>query len=297
MGKIGNSLSSTVRKILSGAVKEEEIEKIYCGTCIPMENFIDEVPSSYIGNWVGEVLEDEVNELAFKRLSRAMNEEEQNKIIEEIKMEVYTKDNIERAKQKVKEVLSKLLAGGKIIQTRYEIPETQETAEINYTSIRERYIDGKKITSEEVSGESLVDGWSVRAEVTNINGKLYKFIDNHETSLESGGSGIFDNELELIVSEMTGSSELKDERVFFMQEMFPQYREQIDKIAKLMRGQMEKRGFAYVTKQDLYDVLVPEHTADEISEDINSLPTKELVSRVLKTITQDKEKSLEQATH
>lgn len=273
-GLIGNSLSYVMRAVLNGEVSADDIDKIYEGTCITenrMSNFINEIESS-------------LGAIAMKRAEREICQKYGFKSLWDTDDAAIFNQVALRAKELFSEVIAEaegllhnLWDSNKIIQTRYRIPEGQSV--VAKVTPANRQYDQDEHAEYETQGNS-------RREVVQINGEFYEDWNN-SSCLVFGGSKLFNSELELIANQLRKGYSLCNEskenetRIFFMQKLFPQYKDAIaqvsdleiflgeEAILKLLNEALRQNG---------------EHTAEEIGEGIGDLTQSE-VGEALNTIT------------
>lgn len=260
MGKVGNSLSYTMGKILRGEIKYEELDTIYAGTCFTREEAADLI-AEYRFNW---------KDIAVDRAKMELGKESDYKEINERADELLPQVTLEAEK-----LLTQLLDDKKIVQTRYRVPEGQT-------------VDVEIVLCDKESGndtiKSKINGDGIR-EVISINGQLYDSIGGF--SLGTGNSNIFDNELELIANQIANMGNRRISFEFLAKKMFPQHENEIKKMFEHIRSREKEVKYYFPRKDELLEVAQqPEHTAEEIGEAIE--PGAELDA--LKTIIDEKDK-------
>ena len=279
-GLIGNSLSYTMTKILSGEISAEDIDKIYAGTCFTEET-MSELLSAYQTCWDSAALDRARREVCEKygvqKFRELRNEEDYDKAYDE----VYARGDELRptVAAEAEQLLHKLWDEGRIIQTRYRVPKGQ--------TVKARYFpDGS--TEYEVTGT----GQERYDEILDLNGEYYFTPIDNVASLGLQTSGLFNNELELIANQLycgwswDDNSRHDQDRLIFFEKMFPQYKDVITEVGgKLNSGltkELREQGILEMLQEALKER--GEHTAEEIGEGIADLTQGE-VGEALSAIT------------
>lgn len=139
-----------------------------------------------------------------------------------------------------------------------------------YTPANIRFSQGKE--EYETQGSS-------RGEVIQINGEFYEDWYN-AAGLGIGASKLFNNELELITNQLrnglgnSDDSYRKDTRIFFMQKMFPQYKEAIAQVSEKLDWSLSEDDILNLLNEALRQT--GEHTAEEIGDGVKDLTQGEL---------------------
>ena len=282
-GLIGNSLSYTMSKILSGEVSADDIDKIYCGTCFTEET-MSELLSEYQTYWDSAARDRARREVCEKygvqRLGQLRNEEDYDKAYDEL----YARGDELRptVAAEAEQLLHKLWDEGKIIQTRYRVPEGQKVKAKRLPGHEIRYSDGQVLDEVEIEGT----GQGRYDEIVCIDGEYFAYHDTLASSLGLGNSGLYNNEIELLANQIRQGSRTNvfpsEDRSFFLQKLFPQYKEAIAQVMSEMNYELSEK--------DVYDMLQEalrqkgEHTAEEIGEGIADLTQGE-VGEALNAIT------------
>lgn len=272
-GLIGNSLSYTMRKVLIGEVSADDIDKIYAGTCFTEET-MPELISEYEFGWrevandraIAEICKKYGVEKIWDLEGRAEREEAYREVSER-RDELIPEVTVE-----AEELLHDLWDNNKIVQTRYQVPKGQ-------TVIVKCPPHG---INEEADKTYETDG-GPRGEVVQINGEFYQDWDD-SASLGWGRSGIFNNELELIANQIDQGFQVttKTSRIFFMQKIFPQYKDAIAQVGEKLSDRPREQEILEMLNEALGKT--GEHTAEEIGEGIRDLTQSE-VGEAFSTMT------------
>ncbi len=260
-GLIGNSLSYTMRKILDGEVSADDIDKIYASTCFT-EDTMSKLISEYEFQW-----DSAARDRAEKEICEKYGVEEIYDLDDREKRIMAHKEAYSRRDEllpivtvEAEELLHNLWDNNKIIQTRYRIPEGE-------TAIVKIVENGQEREFEEGS------------EVVNINGELYYDYSGYSASLGMGTSKLFNSEIELIANQLPNghSIGINEARIFYMQKLFPQYKDTIMQVGQAMKINIKENGFLKLNEGEILDLLNQslnrenEHTAEEIGEGIKDL--------------------------
>ena len=288
-GLIGNSLSYTMQRILSGEVSVDDIDKIYAGTCIA-EDRMSGLLQEYNYYWENVARERAEAEICQKNGVEDIWDLEDKEKRHQAREELYA-----RAREITPEVateaetlLHKLWDEGRIIQTRYRVPEGQ-TVRAKLLPSRSKWYDGKEAQKEvEVTGR----GEGRSDEILDLNGEYYYCYDTGVASLGRQRSGLFNNELELIANQLYNGwswdddTEKDGDRLFCFEKIFPQYKDVIAEVG----GKLNKESIRELREQGVLEMLQEalkargEHTAEEIGEGIGDLTQGE-VGEALNAIT------------
>ena len=292
-GLIGNSLSYSMSSILSGRISAEDIDKIYAGTCFTEET-MPNLLSQYKDYWDSAAYDRAEKEICEKygveKLIELKNGEEYEKAYDE----VYTRGDELRATvaREAEELLQKLWDEGKIIQTRYRVPQGQKVKAKVFPGHERHYYGGEIVDEVEIEGKEQ----GRYDEILCLNGEYYDYTDSATVSLGVASNGLFNNEIELLANQLVRGFSNDDrniDRIFFLGKMFPQYKDAIEQVSsKLDYGSSEKE-----VLEMLEEALRQkgEHTAEEIGEGLGDLTQGE-IGEALHVITNDRETQKDQHT-
>ena len=268
MGEIGKNLSNTLYKILVRETTVENIEKVFIDFELKKDDFLEEFM-----DWSGL-------HAAIYRAQRKLKEEYcfvDIKILEEQDKEKYAEYEtiIEQEKKKVakeaEEILERLLDEGKIISTVKEIKKGEKITAIIVPGQEKNYPDSKDGCVEINGSEDMK-----KRNIICINGKYYAYPDPLVASLSLcvNEFKLFDDNIQLLANQMyntkaEGYDIPINDRIFFLQQLFPEYRDEIEHIM----NRYEKEGSLYIYEEDDIEYLLreselrkKEHTAEEIGQ-------------------------------
>lgn len=273
-GLIGNSLSYTMQKILSGNISAEDIDKIYAGTCFTKET-MPELLNGYRFYWDSVAYDRAEREICQKYGVKSLMELKDDVKHEKAYEEIYARGEELRPTIAVEaeQLLHELWNEGKIIQTRYRVPKGQKIKAKVFPGHEVHFIGGEEANEIEIEGK----GESRYDEILYLNGEYYDYPSSSTVSLGIGKSGLFNNEIELLANQLSyGFSEdaRNVDRVFFLQKMFPEYKDAIEQVS----GQLNYRTSEKEVLEMLEEALRQkgEHTAEEIGEGIGDLTQGEI---------------------
>lgn len=287
-GLIGNSLSYTMQEILSGKISAEDIDKIYAQTCVT-KNTMSKIITEYNFYWENAARTRAKTEICQKYgvedIWDLEDEEKRHNAHEELYAR--TGELIPQVVTEAETLLHKLWDEGKIIQTRYRVPEGQ-TVKAKVFPSYEFYHGGQVSDEVEVTGK----GQGRYDEILDLNGEYYYCSDTAIASLGLQRSGLFNDEKELIANQLFVGYSWQDsqrnaDRLFAFQKMFPQYKDAIAQVG----GKLNTDSIRNLTEQSVLEMLQEalkereKHTAEEIREGIEGLTQGE-VGEALKTITE-----------
>ena len=280
-GLIGNSLSYTMRKVLSGEVSADDIDKIYAGTCFTEET-MSELISGYEFYWREVASARADAEICTKYgVEEFWDLEDKAERVEAYReADERTDELLPEVTAEAEELLHNLWDNNKIVQTRYKVPEGQTViAKVA------PFIFNKKSYQEE---EYETDG-GPRGEVVQINGEFYVDPTANSAGLGISCSKLFNNELELIANQICNGTGVfydregtKETRIFFMQKIFPQYKDAIAQIGEKLSSGLREQEILEMFNEALGKT--EEHTAEEIGEGIRDLTQSE-VGEAFSTMT------------
>ncbi len=291
-GLIGNSLSYTMKQILSGKVSTDDIEKIYAGSCMD-ESSIPDVIKQYHFDWEMTAMNKAEEEICQKYgVKKIWEIKDKEKLLQaEREIADRTKELTPEVTAEAEALLHELWNSKKIIQTRYRVPEGKTIKVKRFPDHEVRY--NGEIVSDEMEVKGQEEGRDV--EVINLNGEYYFHHDPNIAYLGAGNSRLFNNEQELIVNQIYYGLSWQDEqrlndRIFALQKMFPQYKDAIEKVARSLNfdsiRELQEEGFLKMFQEEIEKR--GDHTAEEIGEGVGEVAQID-VRDALKTVTDTKE--------
>ena len=286
-GLIGNSLSYVMRAVLKGEVSVDDIDKIYAQTCFT-EDRMSNLLSEYNFYWEDSARARAEEEICQKYGVEDIWDLEDKEMRHNAHKEVQARAD-ELMPQVVTEaetLLHKLWDEGRIIQTRYRVPEGQTVKAKLFPGHERHYYGGQVETEVEVTGT----GQGRYDEILDLNGEYYYSYDTAVASMGMQRSGFFNNEIELIANQLYNGYSWQDtqrnaDRLFAFQKLFPQYKDAIAQVG----AKLDIDSIRDVREQGVLEMLQEalkdrgEHTAEEIGEGIADLTQGE-VGEALNTI-------------
>lgn len=268
MGKIGNNLSETLYKILRRETTVENIDKVFIDFELKKDNFLEKFM-----HWDGRraagyraqrKLKEKYDFVDFKKL----HEQDKEKFAE---YETIIEQEKKKVAKEAEEILERLLDEGKIISTVKEIKKGEKITAIIVPGQEKNYPDSKDGCVEINESENMKE-----RTIICINGIYYAYPNPIVASLYLNfyENKLFDDDVELLANQMynTITEERNipiNDRIFFLQKLFPEYRDEIEYIM----NRYEKEGSLYIyAEQDIVyliresELRKKEHTAEEIGQ-------------------------------
>lgn len=287
-GLIGNSLSSCISDILVGKISIEDVGTIYAGTCFTEET-IPDMLKGYKYTWemaAGEIARNEV----FKKygVKKWLELDESVRDAADAEIDSREAELIPSVKKQAADVFYQLYESGKIVQTRYRLPEG-EKAQVRYVDF-----DGKIGEPYEVTSK---DG-----ELMQIDGVLYK---SYENCVYSNNTHRWCNNIEeFIISQLESSPDTwgRYAKSPMLKLLFPQYAQAIDKLCEIKAERCEN-GEYFIPFEELVGIFGEltqtkvEHTAEGIGEAVGATVRKEAMTEALANMTDEPQVDKNQIQH
>lgn len=293
-GLIGNSLSFCMQDILKGNVSIDDIDTIYAGTCFTEET-IPNLLEEYNYYWEAVAREKAGEEIARQYgVESIWDIDDKEQRAKAMKQEDEKRAEIMPAiKSEARDVFYSLYESGKIVQTRYRIPQGEKEIAT--------YVDfGEEITDHQYEVSSDSNG------LMKINGRLYETLSGYNCVYADGQHKWCNNKKEFIASQMgatwSSGNDVRYTKAGMLKLLFPEYEQAITQLCGIMRESYLNREngkyfFSFDEILEKLDELTQDrgvHTAEEIGDSVKDSVRLEAMQEVLSSMTRDENRDLQQ---